>query len=134
MRGNLGFTLVELLIAVAVVAVLVGVGLPAYTGAVQKHRRGDAIAALQKLEFAQNGHYANHLAYAVSPAALRLPAVSEDGHYDIVVERADAGGYDASARARADSPQRHDAACATLTLVQQGERVTRGPSPACWNP
>ncbi len=60
---NSGFTLIELMIVVAIVAILAAVAFPAYQDSVAKSRRAEAAGALieaaQRLEvyFTQNGRY-----------------------------------------------------------------------------
>ncbi len=45
-RGQLGFTLIELMIAVAIIGILMKLAYPAYTNSVKKSRRADAKTAL----------------------------------------------------------------------------------------
>ncbi|MDR0183214.1 type IV pilin protein [Lysobacter arvi] len=48
-RGARGFTLIELMIVVAVVAILAGIAYPMYNDAVRKSRRGQAKADMMEL-------------------------------------------------------------------------------------
>jgi type IV pilus assembly protein PilE len=63
LRRVAGFTLIELMITVAIVAILAAVAYPAYTNAVLKGRRAEGRAALtalmqqQERYFSQNGTY-----------------------------------------------------------------------------
>ena len=46
MRGTRGFTLVEVMIALVVVAVLAMIAVPAYQDSIRKSRRSEAFTAL----------------------------------------------------------------------------------------
>ena len=57
MRKQQGFTLVEVLIVVSIVAILAAIAVPSYQNSVAKGRRTDAMAALQGLAQAMERHY-----------------------------------------------------------------------------
>ena len=61
---NQGFTLIELAIVVAVVAILAAIALPAYKDQIRKSRRNDAKTALMDLALQQEKWRANNTTYA----------------------------------------------------------------------
>ena len=128
-----GFTLVELLCAIALAAVLAAIAYPAYQGAVHKARRSEALAALLQLQLAQERHRANHPSYATL-AELGLPAMSPHGHYSLAVAAAGPAGYQLLASAQ--GMQSGDSACRHLKLVVAGGDITHssGPDPLATNP
>lgn len=86
MKKNKGFTLIELMITVAVIAILAAIAYPSYTQHVQKGRRENAKAEL--LGFVQNleRHYAIKYTYDASLADLNIPSTipaSGNAHYNV---------------------------------------------------
>ncbi len=123
-----GFTLVELLVTVAIVAILSAIALPSYKQFVYRGNRADATTALLNLQMAQEKWRANHTTYATL-ANLGLNGTSERGKYTIAIATNTATGYTATATAL--GAQGNDAGCTTLTLTVSGTGETRTPT-ACW--
>lgn len=125
-RRLTGFSLVELMVAVAIVGILAAVAYPMYTSFVQRSRRADAIAALTAIVQAQERYRSNRSAYAssfdelnrdvkeVDPAKIApyysftLVGVGEPASF--------VSGYEAQASAKSDGPQAKDSDCATLSM------------------
>lgn len=132
-----GFTLLELLVCMALAALLVAVALPSWHGLVLRVQRSDATAALYALAGAQERYRLAHGRYAdaaapAPPVGLGLSS-SQRGWYELRVESADATRFTASARASAGSPQAADTACRILTIDESGARgSTPAPAEECW--
>jgi len=90
MRSRKGITLIELLIVVAIVAILAGVGIPMYSSYMVRARRSDAKTALEQLRAAQEMRRAERGGYEITAniAALRTtwgaPAATV-GDYNITM-------------------------------------------------
>ncbi|NIB40248.1 prepilin-type N-terminal cleavage/methylation domain-containing protein [Pseudomaricurvus alkylphenolicus] len=67
-----GFTLIEVLITLAIVAILAAIALPSYQGTLQKNRRNDAKAALMGLSQAMERFFTQNNTY-VGAATGTLP-------------------------------------------------------------
>src|SRR5271167_3137048 len=65
-----GFTLIELVITMAIVAVLATVAVAAYTSQVQKSRRTDARSALLDLAGREEKLFSTNNAYSATPSDL----------------------------------------------------------------
>jgi type IV pilus assembly protein PilE len=121
-----GFTLMELMVAVAIVAVLSAIALPTYQGVRHRLQRTDAKLALLWVQYQQERHYAAHNSYAAL-SELSAPAAtsprSAGGDYDLAVTLTDGGqGYVATAEAHANGRQARDSDCRQLSINELGQR------------
>jgi type IV pilus assembly protein PilE len=112
-----GFTLIELMLVVAVAGVLSGVAYPSFMGQLQKIRRADAMVAILQVQAAQERFRANHLNYGTL-AQIGVAATSAAGHYTLQVAAPSTDGYEIVASAI--GAQSHDAACRHLRLRVAG--------------
>lgn len=129
MNKQKGFTLIELMITVAVVAILAAIAYPSYTQHVQKGRRESAKAEL--LSFVQNleRHYAIKYTYDASLADLSIPTqIPANGaaHYNITLNKT-ATSY--TLTATPTGVQSGDK-CGTLSINQAGVKTAAVSS--CW--
>jgi len=131
-----GFTLIELMITVVIVAILAAVAIPAYSEYTMRARRTEAKNALLRLQNEQEKHYLNNNRYSTDVAALLGSATTENGYYTIAVNAPDpAAGY--TATATATGAQASDEDCATISVSASGERTaaTKGGvanNQECW--
>jgi type IV pilus assembly protein PilE len=130
-RAQSGVTLLELLIVVAIVAILGTIAVANYRGNVLRSNRAEAKAALMQLQAAQEKYYLSANEYATTLAQLKLTANTERRIYTIRLQtNADKEGY--TATASATGSQAADTACPTFSITETGTRTpTPGTSP-CW--
>ncbi|MDE2371736.1 MAG: prepilin-type N-terminal cleavage/methylation domain-containing protein [Burkholderiales bacterium] len=120
-RQPLGFTLIELMIAIVVMAVLASIAFPSYLNAVRKSRRAEAISALTWIQQAEERYRANNTLYTTSAAAPpagigSAPAGSGYYTYSIYADTTTGTSYVATANANAGTSQAADTNCAGMQL------------------
>ncbi|MEE7565535.1 type IV pilin protein, partial [Xanthomonas sp. Kuri4-3] len=74
-RRRAGFTLIELMVTVAVVAILSAIAYASYSYAVVKSRRSAAAACLQERAQFMERYYTTNLSYAGAPTPAQCEAV-----------------------------------------------------------
>lgn len=126
-----GLTLLELVIALAVVALLALLAWPGHADSLRKARRADALRAAAQVQQAQEAWLGNQRRYADQVTALSLPATSPGGHYALALSAADATGYTLTLSAVAGKPQAADGGCTVLTLTVRRGQASAAPA-ACW--
>lgn len=131
-RRAAGFTLIELMIGVAIVAILAAVALPSYQSYVLTSRRADALSLLQNVQLAQEKHRLSNTTYAGSCPVAGVSCTSQ--HYSVAISNASATGYTLRATPLSSSPQSKDTACSWIELKQTAANGVEkaGSSADCW--
>lgn len=129
-----GFTLVELMIVVAVLTILAGIGYPLYTKQVHKARRVDARNAVLAVAMAQERFFTRKGRYAASLGSLTIdPGLqggrSEQGYYALTSV---AGSTTFTITATATGKQAGDTDCKTFSMDQTGVKRSTGGGSNCW--
>lgn len=137
-----GFTLVELMITVAIVGILSSVGYPSYVKYIQKAKRSEAQAALVSMATAmeqwrvENNNDYTGVTVGTGSTAIFSNQVPTDGSgtktYTLSISTLAAGNYTLTATPVA--PQDTDD-CGVLTLSSTGLKGANGTAPdtaGCW--
>ena len=145
MQTKAGFSLIELMIALAVIGILAGLALPAYQQQIVKTRRSLAKGELMAVVARQEQYFINHkqyaasldlLGYAANPYAMDASGndvgLSAAGRiYKIELESISLWSF--SVRAIPQLNQVKDKHCGTLTLTSAGAKsASLGVLNRCW--
>lgn len=134
-----GFTLIETLVSVALMAILMAIALPNFERHWQISRRQDAQNTLLQLHLKQLQWRGLHAQYAESLSDLGWPtAVSSAGHYSLQLQNTGTQTYEL--RATALGMQTRDTDCnqmslrvlANAQLLRMSQQSLTGDPGQCW--
>jgi type IV pilus assembly protein PilE len=130
-----GFSLIELMIVVAIVALLAAIALPNYRQHVIRSHRTDATSALLRLAATEEKFYIQNNRYGTF-AEIGSPE-TENGWYTLAVSDADAATFTATATVADGSGQEDDPHCKVFSINAAGQKLATDPGDAdstdqCW--
>jgi type IV pilus assembly protein PilE len=141
-----GFTLIELMITLAIVAILAAIALPSYQDQVRKTRRAEAQTQLLTAMQAEERFYTENNTYTtvvVGPGSCAGSACglnysnanSAEGHYTLSAAAGPTGSIATSVTLTATLVTSSlDTKCGNLTLTSQGVKGSSiGTAASCWN-
>jgi type IV pilus assembly protein PilE len=133
MQKQRGFTLIELMITVAIVGILAAIAYPSYVKYVQRGNRSEGLAMLADATARMERYYAQNNSYAAAnPAAIGITnTTSPTGKYLLSFS----GTPTATTYIVQVVPQLSQATdtCATLSVDQAGNRVSSNTAATdCW--
>ena len=121
-----GFTLIELMIVIAIMGILAGIAYPQYSQYVQKSRRADGQLAL--LEEIQALERCKSTRYSYANCTL-THATSPENYYTITLTST-ASTF--AITATGQNQQAKDTDCKVMTINQLGERTPDPDTTKCW--
>ena len=139
-RSPGGFSLLEILLVLAISALLMLLAVPGYQAGLQKGRRAEAIAALLEVSAQQEQHLIDRARYTADLRELGYrgrEALSQSGLYAVRAQACHGGAlshcYVLTATPASGSSQAADQRCTSLSLDSAGRRSATGSSAGeCW--
>ncbi len=124
MLTSKGITLVELMITVAIIAIIAGAAVPAYVSHVQKSRRQEAIAALHRVQIMVEKTIDSNDPHLI-PSSVDLSDInSELEFYGINYSKDSEDAYTITATALVSGPQNDDVNCTIISLSNLDDKPT----------
>ena len=140
-----GFSLIELMVAVLVIALLASIAVPTYTAQTRKSRRTEARSAILDLAGREERVLSVNNSYSAVPTDVGYTGSTwptagisvGSGYYTVMVTVPDANQAGVAnsflITATAVNSQANDGACATLSVNQLGQQTATGTdSTNCW--
>ncbi len=126
-RNIAGFTLIELMIVVAIIAIIAAIGYPAYGNYVIRGKRSEGRSTLLDAAALLERYYSDNNQYAAL-ATVGIASTSENGHYNITQESLANSNQTYTLRA---TPTFTDGDCGYLEITQAGDKTSESGT-TCW--
>ena len=127
-----GFTLIEIMIVVAIVGIIATVGYPSYQDYLRRTKRAEGRNMLVQIAAQQERYYSDNNGYGTLAQLGYVGAVtSENGSYTITVNNIAANGQTFQVNATPANFTDND--CGVLTITNTGQRgQAAGTADECW--
>ncbi len=127
-----GFTLIELIITVAVIGILAAIAYPSYMDSIRKSRRSDAINDLSAIALAQEKWRANNTTYGSLANVWGGVTTTSGGYYTLAITGNTAIAFTVTATAVTTKSQNGDSGCTVLTINEAGPLTNTSTLQGCW--
>lgn len=142
---NRGFTLMEMLIAIAIIGILAAVAYPSYQDSVRRTRRADGIAAALAIQvaqekfrgscqfYAQNLGASNTCGASAALSTVQAASTSAEGFYTLSILANSASGNAYTIVADPTGQQAADTDCDPMQIAYSAANPAGAKTPAdCW--
>jgi type IV pilus assembly protein PilE len=132
LKKTRGFTLIELMIVIAVLSIIFAVGYPSYMEHVKKSRRAEGMGQLLELADRMERAYSDRGTYPTNISEVYV-ATTDNGFYTLSIVTANNVSFTVSAAPTSLGKQNTDK-CKTFTLNSLGQKSISGsvPNSQCW--
>lgn len=136
MKKN-GYTLMELLVTVAIVGILASIAIPTYKSYTIKTRRSEGRAFALEIMQRQEKYYTENNTYTTNLTQLGYSSgtpTSEKGYYQVsAAAAADGIANNVILTAQPQGNQATDTECGSFIINSNGSKTTSTSSATCWN-
>lgn len=133
MQRTHGFTLIELMVVVMIIAILAAIALPSYRNYVLRTHRTDATKALTDLASREENYFYANNAYTSTLSQLNASSSMAGARFSVGIASASSTAYTLTATAQ--GPQAADS-CTSFSLTRAGGQTSNGGSTDaanCWS-
>lgn len=133
MKKIVGFTLIEMMIVVAIIGILTAIAYPSYVDYLYKGSRAEAMASLLDIANRQEQFYADNHQYATSLSDLGVTNKSDSGLFTLSLT-ANTTTFSVTANPLAH-PATKDQLCTSFKIDELGKKTATGSggNNTCWN-
>ena len=133
-QKSIGFSLIELMIAVVIIAIILAIAMPSYTQHVVAARRAEAQSGLMSLATKMERYFVEHNSYkGATLENIGIKEKTENNFYLLKIAKATDSSYQLEAIPQ-DAQAKQDKKCGALSLNAQGVKGDTGTGIAadCW--
>lgn len=132
-KSKKGFTLIEMLITVLIIAITTLTALYLYSDKIKRSRRIDDINALLSISLSEERYRGNNTTYGTLAQVWGGVTTSQEGFYTLVISNVTASTYTITATGTGTqtSDTENGTACSALILTVNNGTLTRSPA-TCW--
>jgi type IV pilus assembly protein PilE len=128
-----GMTVIELLVAIVIVAILSLLAMVIYSSQIRNSRRTDAVNTLFAIALAEESYRTTNITYGTLAQVYGGVTSSVGGYYTLAISNVASTAYTITATATGDQTKdaQNGTSCSTLTYTMSNGTVTETPTP-CW--
>lgn len=128
-----GFTLIEMVITILIVAIVTYTAIAAYSSYIKRARRVDATSAIMSISLAEERYRTSNTTYGTLAQVWGGVTSSAEGYYTLALSNVTATSYTITATGTGTQTTDSEGAtsCATLTYTMSGGTITKSPA-VCW--